>query len=150
MKKIWELSKSVALIGNLHSWRIGFEYDPKKGQSRIQMLPFLILQISHRKPSGESFSDDLLRQYLLGLVSEETREQIEVWLDTDENASGRLERIEDDIIEDYLAGCLAPGLKIVVENFFLITDARRDRLRFSEMLAGFVRPPKKKNRIADH
>jgi hypothetical protein len=59
------------------------------------------------------------RAYLLGDVSEEERERIELELLSGENGVAAIEEAEDGLIEDYLAGVLAPAERERFARHFL-------------------------------
>jgi len=72
-----------------------------------------------------------LRKYLLGEMSPEEQEEIELWLMSNEDAYCLLEGAEDDLIDDSLAGRLAPRDLDRFQNHFLVAPERQRKLQFS-------------------
>jgi hypothetical protein len=75
--------------------------------------------------------ENVLRKYLLGDISPEEQEEIELWLMSNENAYDLLEAAEDDLIDDSLAGRLGTGDLDRFHHHFLIAPERQRKLRFS-------------------
>jgi hypothetical protein len=73
----------------------------------------------------------VLRKYLLGDMSSEEQEEIELWLMSNEDAYCLLEAAEDDLIDDSFAGRLAPRDLDRFQNHFLVAPERQRKLQFS-------------------
>ena len=71
------------------------------------------------------------RQYLLGTVSEAEAEQVDFRLITDSDYLVEFQILVDQIIDEYVKGMI-PGSEIErVENFFLKSEQRREKLKFA-------------------
>jgi hypothetical protein len=73
----------------------------------------------------------VLRKYLLGDMSPEEQEEIELWLMSNEDAYCLLEAAEDDLIDDSFAGRLAPRDLDRFQTHFLVAPERQRKLQFS-------------------
>src|SRR5215813_11029717 len=73
----------------------------------------------------------VLRKYLLGNMSPEEQEEIELWLMSTEDAYCLLEAAEDDLIDDSFAGRLAPRDLDRFQTHFLVAPERQRKLQFS-------------------
>ena len=78
-------------------------------------------------PSGED--DVTIRQYLLGKLSDEDREEFERRYFSDEKLFDRLQPAEDDLIDDYLSGNLSQADAGMFHQNFLIGSKRQRQLR---------------------
>jgi hypothetical protein len=72
-----------------------------------------------------------LRQYLLGQLAEELREETETRLLEKEEVFEELLIAEDELSDDYLAGKLSADEKTRFEQHFLSTPERIEKLRFA-------------------
>jgi len=75
--------------------------------------------------------DAVLRKYLLGNLSIEEQEDIELWLMSEEDAYDLLEAVEDDLIDDSMAGRLTEHDLDAFNNHFLAAPERQRKLQFS-------------------
>ena len=66
----------------------------------------------------------VLRKYLLGNMSPEEQEEIELWLMSNEDAYCLLEAAEDDLIDDLLSGRLAVRDLDRFQTYFLVALER--------------------------
>lgn len=73
----------------------------------------------------------VLRQYLLGSLSHEPRQELEQILMTDGELLDELSAAEDELIDQYLAGNLRPSEVEMFENHFLGPLERQEKLRFA-------------------
>jgi hypothetical protein len=73
-----------------------------------------------------------LRQYLLGQLAEELREETETGLLKDEELFEELLIAEDELSDDYLSGKLSDEEKQSFEQHFLATPERIEKLRFAQ------------------
>lgn len=77
----------------------------------------------------------LLMDYLLGRVADEgARQQLEERLMTDGEYFEALLVAEDELIDEYAHGTLAPADRAQFEQHFLITPERQRKLRFAQAL----------------
>jgi hypothetical protein len=87
-------------------------------------------------PYGEYRID--LRQYLLGKVSEEARRQVELLLLTDNGLFEEVTLLEEELIDDYVKGGLAPTECTSFEQYFLSTPERHDKLKAARALRAYA------------
>src|SRR5690348_3282138 len=71
-----------------------------------------------------------LRTYLLGDMSEEEQEALELWLMTDDTAYDLLVAAEDDLIDESIAGKLSRHELERFNNHFLAAGERKRKLWF--------------------
>jgi len=79
-----------------------------------------------------------IRQYLLGQVSDGTREEIERELLADDEVFAELLIIEDELADEYVSGCLSPDDRANFESHFLATPERQEDLQFASALNRYV------------
>lgn len=84
--------------------------------------------------NDETVTDALLREYLLGKVSDEDQEQIEGLFLTDPHARERVLGVEQDLIEDYLEDTLSADDRERFVARFAQTDEQRRKLRISKSI----------------
>ena len=82
----------------------------------------------------EAKSESVLRKYLLGSVSSEEQEELELWLMSDQNACDLLEAAEDDLIDDALAGRLEKSDLDLFNSHFMAAPERQRKLQFGRSL----------------
>jgi hypothetical protein len=75
-----------------------------------------------------------LRQYLLGQLAEELREETETQLLEDEDLFEELLIVEDELADDYLSGNLSAEEHTNFEQNFLVTPERIEKLQFARAL----------------
>jgi hypothetical protein len=75
-----------------------------------------------------------LKQYLLGELAEAEQEQIEMALLESAETLAELEDAEDELIESYLSGTLAPEDKARFEAHFLLSEDHRRSLTAARWL----------------
>jgi CHAT domain-containing protein/Tfp pilus assembly protein PilF len=71
-----------------------------------------------------------LRRYLLGQLSEDGEEQVEVRLMNDPDYANEFDILVDELTEQYASGALPAEDRELMERHFFISEARRDKLRF--------------------
>lgn len=76
----------------------------------------------------------VLRRYLLGDVSSQEQEEVDLWLMSSEDAYDLLEAAEDDLIDDALAGRLQKRDLDRFNTVFLVAPERQRKLQFSRSL----------------
>jgi hypothetical protein len=79
-----------------------------------------------------------MKQYLLGELTEEDRQQFEKQLMTSDEYFERLLIAEDELVDEYLRGRLSPREQEKFSNHFLCTPERHEKLRFSSSLHRYV------------
>ena len=82
-----------------------------------------------------NYSDDIVLRYLFGELSESERAELETEYFADPGAFNRLERFENDLIDDYTRGRLGGEMRARFERVYLSNPNRRARLKFGEALA---------------
>lgn len=87
---------------------------------------------------GKVEADARLTRYLLGAVSETERENIEAEYLTDEDVFEQMLIAEDELVDAYARGELADQEREQFEKNFLTSARVRDRVHFSQALAGVV------------
>lgn len=87
---------------------------------------------------GKAEADARLTRYLLGAVSETERENIEAEYLTDEDVFEQMLIAEDELVDAYARGELADQERKQFEKNFLTSARGRDRVHFSQALAGVV------------
>ena len=75
--------------------------------------------------------ENRMRDYLLGGLSGEEREQVELRLLAEQDYYDHLLASEDELVDQYVRGALAPGEKRRFEERFLASPARQQDLRFA-------------------
>jgi hypothetical protein len=83
-----------------------------------------------------------LRQYLLGHLAEDLREEIETGLLADQDLFEELLIAEDELVDDYLSATLSPDENTAFEQHFLCTPERYEKVRFARALQRRVRTVK--------
>jgi hypothetical protein len=78
--------------------------------------------------------DTRLRQYVLGELDEERRDELEERLIMEPDLFERLGPSEDELVEDYLENVLAPKEKVAFERHFLTNEDRRWHLGFVRLM----------------
>jgi len=83
---------------------------------------------------------ELLRQYLLGLVDDdsEAERKISEQILFDDDLSLVVDSVEEQIIEDYLEGSLPESERKAVNEYFLEVPERQQKLRFMRLLQSYV------------
>ena len=86
-----------------------------------------------------SADQSLLRRYLLGTVTPESREDLEARLFSDDRIfSERLSIAEDELVSDYVQSALTDAERQDFEKHFLCTDERRAKLEFARALHAYA------------
>jgi methionine-rich copper-binding protein CopC len=83
-------------------------------------------------------TQERIRQYLLGQLIDGAREELEQELLTNEQLFEELLVVEDEIIDEYLAGGLDHNQCVDIEQHFLSTPERQEKLRFARALKRHV------------
>ena len=86
-----------------------------------------------------SADQSLLRRYLLGTSTPESREDLEARLFSDDRIfSERLTLAEDELVSDYVQSALTDAERQDFEKHFLCTDERRSKLEFARALHAYA------------
>ena len=83
--------------------------------------------------------EKILRKYLLGELSPEEQQEVELQLMSDEDAYDLLVAAEDDLIDASIAGKLKGDELERFNNYFLAAGERQRKLQFGRSLERFVR-----------
>lgn len=78
-----------------------------------------------------------LRRYLLGQLSADEEEQVEVRLLTDAGYAEELDLVVDEITDEYVANVLPDEELKLVESYFLQSQERREKLEFVRALRDY-------------
>ncbi len=89
-----------------------------------------------RNPAEEP---NLLKAYLLGVLSEDIRDKVEERLMTDDGCYQEIVLAEDELIDEYLEESLTGDERARFEEHFLSTIERQQKLRFAKALHEYVR-----------
>lgn len=84
--------------------------------------------------TGNLQTDEVLRQYLLGQLSEPDRESVERQFVDDEEYFDRLLAVEDDLFDEYVSGELSPEENTLFEQNLLATPKQRQKLQQARYL----------------
>jgi hypothetical protein len=94
-----------------------------------------IINIGGKVGSGQEIEDErLIRQYLLGALSEEAQAKVQDRLLCDSEFFDRLVIEENELIDDYLRGALTEEREEKFKSYFLAAPERRHKLRFAKAL----------------
>ena len=80
----------------------------------------------------------MIKQYLLGELTEEGQQQIEERLLRDGDYFEHLQLCEDELVDEYVRGGLPPDEQRRFDNHFLSTPERHEKLRFARALRRYV------------
>ena len=78
----------------------------------------------------QSKDETILKKYLLGDISPDKQDELELWLMSDNDAYDLLEAAEDDLIDDALSGRLQGRELDLFNNHFLLAPERQRKLQF--------------------
>jgi hypothetical protein len=87
---------------------------------------------------AETIDEKTLRRYLLGDVSPEEREVLELWLMSEDDAYDLLVAAEDDLIDDSLRSKLNRAELKRFNAHFLVADERQRKLDFGRTFNRYV------------
>lgn len=79
-----------------------------------------------------------LRSYLLGDLNPDEQEDLERRLMIESDAFEELQRVEEELIDEYLDGDITGTEKDRFENFFLAAPQRQQKLRFARSLKRYI------------
>ena len=81
---------------------------------------------------------EVLRRYLLGTLEAEHRAKLEEGILCDPAAYDELLLVEEELIEQYVAGGLSEAERRQFETHFLVTSERQNKLRFGQLLDRYM------------
>ena len=84
--------------------------------------------------NGNGYSDEMIRRFLLGALSETERAGFEQSLFTDDELSERVRLAELELSDEFVAGRLSPAERDLFGAGFLLTDDRQRQLKVSGAL----------------
>src|SRR4051812_18790592 len=87
---------------------------------------------------SQTNSHNEIRQYLLGSLSEEARERVEVRLLTEEELYAELLAWEDELIDQYVNEGLSAEEREQFEAHFLCDPERQRKIRFARTLQKYI------------
>src|SRR4030095_1345859 len=94
-----------------------------------------IINIGGKVGAGQEIEDErLIRQYLLGDLSEEWQAKVQDRLLCDSEFFDRLVIEENELIDDYLRGALTEEQEEKFKSYFLAAPERRQKLSFAKAL----------------
>ncbi|HEX6649531.1 MAG TPA: hypothetical protein VF075_08325 [Pyrinomonadaceae bacterium] len=79
-------------------------------------------------------SHERIKGYLLGQIPEEDESQVEAGLLTDPEFYEELSIVEDELIDQYLAGALSVSDRQSFESHFVLSSERQQKIRFARAL----------------
>lgn len=80
------------------------------------------------------YKDQLIIDYLLGSLSEEETERLDELSFTDDEFAGRLQAVEDDLVDAYARGELAGQTLERFDSHYMSSPVRREKVRFAQTL----------------
>jgi hypothetical protein len=83
---------------------------------------------------GHDYDDRRLIRYLLGTITADEAEELDELSMTDEDFAGRLQVVEDDLVDAYARGDLDADARTRFESRYLAVPGAHERLRFAEAL----------------
>src|SRR5215203_1317038 len=82
----------------------------------------------------ENYEQNAIRRYLLEQLSDSERAAFELRLLSEEPLSGEVEIVEDELIDDYLAGELSSADKSRFDEVFVSTAERESKLKAGQAM----------------
>ena len=79
-----------------------------------------------------------IKRYVLGEIGDEDRSAIEERIMTDEDYFHKLAMVEENLIQDYVDGNLAPADRANFEKCFLLSAENRQKVKFARALRKYV------------
>jgi hypothetical protein len=83
-------------------------------------------------------NEGVIRRFMLGKASDEERSEVEQRLMVDNAFYEELSVVEDELIDDFLAGELSPDELETFNSYFLASPDRRTKLNFGRALRKYV------------
>lgn len=88
---------------------------------------------------NQTLGDELLRRYLLGALADAEAERLHELSITDEQFAGRLDAVENDLVDAYVRGELSEETLKEFKAFYLSSPRRRQKVQFAEGLLALER-----------
>src|SRR5215472_6462693 len=88
---------------------------------------------------NQVLDDERLRRYLLGVLPEADAERLHELSVTDEEFAGRLDAVENDLVDAYVRGELSEDNLTHFKAFYLSSPTRRQKVQFAEGLLALER-----------
>jgi hypothetical protein len=88
--------------------------------------------------SPANLDDKTVRRYLLGHADDVEQQRVEEALLLDETGRRQIAIVEDELIEEYLAGELKAAELSAFQDHFLAPKSRRENLRLAESLRAYI------------
>lgn len=85
-----------------------------------------------------NIDNETLRRYLLGTLEAEARAELEERILSDPAAYEEVLFLEEELIDQYVAGGLSKAEQQLFETHFLITQERQKNLRFGQLLKRYM------------
>src|SRR5580765_3772227 len=89
--------------------------------------------------SSQTPDDQLLVRYLLGSLNEIETERLDELSITDDGVASRLTAVENDLVDGFVRRELSAETMDRLRAHYLVSPARRDKVRFAETLAAYRR-----------
>ena len=83
-------------------------------------------------PDNQPLDDEFLRRYLLGALPEAEAEPVHELSMTDEEFAGRLDAVENDLVDAYVRGELSAENLEQFKTYYLASPRRREKVDFAE------------------
>src|SRR5215472_5135769 len=81
---------------------------------------------------NQALDDELLKRYLLGALPEAETERLHELSVTDGDLAGRLDAVENDLVDAYVRGELPQEDRHQFKSFYLASPKRREKVRLAE------------------
>ena len=81
--------------------------------------------------NGEIYNKDITQSYLLGTLSEDEALRLDELSIIDDDFSGFLHNVENDLVDSYVNGGLDEPTSKQFESFYLVTPKRRQKVAFA-------------------
>ncbi|HKS39680.1 MAG TPA: hypothetical protein VJX74_03630 [Blastocatellia bacterium] len=85
----------------------------------------------------KTYNDQLLTSYLLGSLPEAETESLDELSITDDEFAGRLQVVENDLVDAYVRGELSGRVLEQFKSFYLLSPKRREKVRLAETFLAF-------------
>lgn len=85
--------------------------------------------------------DEQLVRYLLGLLTEEDTERLDALCLADDQMAGRLQAVENDLVDSFVSGTLAGPTLSQFQRIYLTSPRRLQKVRFAESLLQVTQRP---------
>src|SRR5262245_3821088 len=102
-------------------------------------------EVSYRQKTMSSMTEIRpdareLERYVLGLLPEADTERLDELSIVDDEVASRLRVVEDELVDAYVSGELEGATKARFESFYLLTERRRQKVKFARSLRVSPKP----------